>query len=66
MAQERRQCTREFKIETVRLVIEEEPSLAQVARELGVGRNLLQRWKREMEGAGTAEAFPGNGKLRIS
>ena len=63
MAQERRQYTREFKIEAVRLVIEEERPLAQVARELDIGRNLLQRWKREMEGAGTAEAFPGNGKL---
>jgi transposase len=62
MAQERRQYTREFKIEAVRLVVEEERPLAQVARELDIGRNLLQRWKRELE-AGTAEAFPGNGKL---
>jgi transposase len=62
MAQERRQYTREFKIEAVRLVVEEERPLAQVARELDIGRNLLQRWKRELE-AGTAEAFPGNGRL---
>jgi transposase len=63
MAQERRQYTREFKIEAVRLVDEEERPLAQVARELGIGRNLLQRWKRELGRAGTAEAFPGNGRL---
>jgi transposase len=63
MAQERRQYTREYKIEAVRLVVEEERPLAQVARELGIGRNLLQRWKREFEGAGVAEVFPGNGKL---
>jgi transposase len=63
MAQQRRQYTREFKIEAVRLVVEEERPLAQVARELGIGRNLLQRWKREFEGAGATEAFPGNGKL---
>ena len=63
MAHERRQYTREYKVEAVRLVVEEERPLAQVARELGIGRNLLQRWKREMEGAGDAEAFPGNGKL---
>jgi transposase len=63
MAHERRQYTREYKIEAVRLVVEEERPLAQVARELGIGRNLLQRWKREWEGTGAAAAFPGNGKL---
>jgi transposase len=54
MAQERRQYTREFKVEAVRLVVEEERPLAQVARELGIGRNLLQRWKREFERAAAA------------
>lgn len=63
MADERRQYTREFKVEAVRLVVEQERPLAQVARELGVGRNLLQRWKRELGDAGAAEAFPGPGKL---
>jgi transposase-like protein len=33
MAQQRRQYTREFKVEAVRLVVEEERPLAQVARE---------------------------------
>jgi len=33
-------------------------SCAQIARELGVGANLLTRWKREAEGAG---AFSGTG-----
>jgi transposase len=63
MAHVRRQYTREYKIEAVRLVVEEERPLAQVARELGIERNLLQRWKRELKGAGAAAAFPGNGKL---
>ena len=63
MAEERRQYTREFKVEAVRLVVEEERPLAQVARELGIGRNLLQRWKRELDGAGVADVFPGNGRL---
>jgi transposase len=66
MAQERRQYTREYKIEVVRLVIEEERPVAQVARELGIGRNLLQRWKREFEGAGAAEEFPGSGSTASS
>jgi transposase len=63
MVQERQQYTREFKIEAVRLVVEEKRPLSQVARELGIGRNLLQRWKKEFEGAGRADAFPGHGKL---
>jgi transposase len=61
---ERRKYTREFKFEAVRLVVEEERPLATVARELGIERSQLQRWKRSLEGAGQAEAFPGNGRLR--
>ncbi len=34
-------------------------SCAQIARELGVGANVLTRWKRESEGAG---AFSGTGR----
>lgn len=60
---ERRQYTKEFKIEAVRLVVEEERPLAAVARELGIERSQLQRWKRALEKAGRAEAFPGNGRL---
>jgi len=36
-------------------------SCAQIARELGVGANVLTRWKREPEGAG---AFSGTGSPR--
>ncbi len=36
-------------------------SCAQIARELGVGANVLTRWKREAEGAG---AFSGTGSPR--
>ena len=38
-------------------------SCAQVARELGIGANLLTRWKREAEGEG-ARAFGGSGSTR--
>ena len=63
MAGTRRQFTKEFKLEAVRLVVEEKRPLAQVARDLDIGRNLLRRWKDELQGAGKAEAFPGNGQL---
>lgn len=39
---ERRQFTREFKLEAVRLMANEKRPAAQVARELGIGANLLR------------------------
>ena len=44
MGKNRRQYTKEFKIEAVRLIVEEGRPIAEVARELGIGENLLHRW----------------------
>jgi transposase len=63
MGEKRRQHTREFKVEAVRLVEESGRSRAQVARELGVHESLLKRWKAQLESRPAPEAFPGNGKL---
>ena len=66
MATTRRQFTREFKLEAVRLAMESGKSQAQVARDLGIRPDILRSWRRQAEGrAGfTAEdVFPGNGKL---
>lgn len=63
MGEKRRQYTREFKIEAVRLVEESGRSKAQIARELGVHESLLKRWKAQLENRPAPEAFPGNGKL---
>jgi len=66
MADRRRQYTSEFKQEAVRLSQESGKSLAQVARELGVRADLLQKWKRQVEqgnGLSGAAVFPGPGKL---
>ena len=60
---ERRQYTREFKVEAVRLVEESGRSRSAVARELGVHESMLKRWKAQLEGRPAAEAFPGNGSL---
>lgn len=65
MAPTRRQFTREFKLEAVRLARESGKSQAQVARELGIRPDMLRAWKRQAEGrAGLTgkEVFPGNGK----
>ena len=66
MAGKRRQFTREFKLEAVRLATSGEKPLEQVARELGVRSDTLRNWKKQAEGRaglGGEEVFPGNGKL---
>jgi transposase len=61
MSRKRRQFTREFKIEALRLVEESGKPLTQVARELGIRPDLLYSWRRRLnKGANAAEAFTGN------
>ena len=57
--------TREFKLEAVRLSMEESKTGATVARELGIHRNLLYRWRKEFFEDET-ESFPGRGKQKAS
>lgn len=64
MTTTRRQFTREFKLEAVRLAKESGKPQAQVARELGIRPDMLRAWKRQAEGrAGfvVADMFPSNG-----
>ena len=42
----RRVFTDEFKLEALRLVEETDKTMSQVSRDLGIGNNLLGRWKR--------------------
>lgn len=53
----RRKFSREFKIETVRLVTERGVAIAQASQVLDLAEGVLQRWKREATVAPTA-AFP--------
>jgi transposase len=62
MKETRRRYTREFKLETVRLLETSGRSAAQIERELGIGSGCVARWKREFEAEGQA-AFPGHGRL---
>ncbi len=64
MRKTRRRFTREFKIETVRLVTDRGHSLSQVARDLDLDPKMLRRWKKELVEA-PEEAFPGKGQLRL-
>lgn len=59
----RRKYSPEFKREAVQLARQPHVSCAQVARELGIGANLLTRWKREADMEGH-QAFGGTGSAR--
>jgi transposase len=59
MARKRRQYTREFKVEAVKLVTEHGQSVAEAARSLGIGETLLRSWKDAL--AKDPQAFPGQG-----
>jgi transposase len=65
MASKRRQFSREFKLEAVRLVQSGEKPLKQVARELGIRVDTLRTWTEQTEGRvgmSAGDVFPGNGK----
>jgi len=62
MGNQRRQFDRAFKVEAVRLVIEEGRAVAAVARELGINENSLHRWKSQLSDQGN-QAFVGTGNL---
>jgi transposase len=59
----RRAFTREFKLEAIKLVRDRGVSAAQVARDLGIGQNVVSRWVREAL-ADKAQAFPGRGQMK--
>ena len=57
----RKGYTPEFKREAVALVTEQGYTLAGAARNLGIHRDMLRRWKRELAKDGGGVAFPGKG-----
>ncbi len=59
----RRQFSREFKLEAVRLVKDRGVSVVQASRDLDVGENVVRRWIKELA-ADPGQAFPGQGQLK--
>lgn len=57
----RKKYSQEFKHEAVQVARSSQQSMSQVARDLGIGPNLLTRWCRESADRG-AKVFPGQGK----
>src|SRR5256714_15414295 len=61
MARQRRNYTREFKVEAVKLVTQKGYSVAEAARSLGIGGTLLRSWEGPLEeGPGPGLPRPGN------
>lgn len=60
---ERKKFTSEFKREAVRLMESSQKPSSEVARELGVRRNQLYKWKEQLSRQG-AQAFRGPGRRR--
>ena len=53
----RRKFTKEFKQEAVSLVIEQGYSITEAANSLGIGTNVLSRWKRDFEDQESGQAL---------
>lgn len=62
MAQ-RRRFSVEYKREAVAMLESPGVSVSQIAEELGIGANVLGRWRRELR-RDPEQAFPGHGRPR--
>ena len=60
---ERRQYTREFKLEAVRLIKERGVSYAQASADLGVHPTQLRDWVKKLADD-PRQAFPGHGQMK--
>jgi len=59
---ERKQYSKEFKLDAISLVLEQGYTRSEAARSLDIRPDLLGRWVREHQ-ADEGQAFRGNGKL---
>jgi len=62
MATTRRSFNKEYKLEAVKLLKDSGKSLNQQARDLGIDRKMLARWRTEFS-KDAVNAFRGNGRL---
>ena len=62
MVSRRKSYTREFKIETVKLVTDGGAKVPEIARDMGIHPNTLYNWIQQFS-AKPEEAFPGKGHV---
>jgi transposase len=60
---EKRKFSREYKIETVKMIRDRGVTAAQASRELGIHSTVLRHWVREFS-ADPKDAFPGKGQMK--
>lgn len=58
----RKKYSKEFKLDAISLVLEQDYSRAEAAKSLGINTNMLSRWVKEHQ-RDEGRAFRGNGKL---
>lgn len=64
MVKKRQRYPKEFKLEAVALARESSRTVAEVARDLGIGPSVLHRWIQQLDEGDAATAFPGSGQRR--
>ena len=62
MTNKRKQYSKQFKIDAVKLVTEQGYQVSEAARSLGIHEGILRRWKEQLTAEDT-HAFLGNGKM---
>ena len=63
MSEQRKKYTKEFKIEAVQLFETSSKSGREIEQDLGIGKGVLYRWRREVRDE-NLRAFPGHGNPR--
>ena len=59
----RKKYSKEFKLDAISLVLNQQYTRSEAARSLEVNPNLITRWIKEHEQDNDGQAFRGNGKL---
>ena len=62
MVKKRKQYSKQFKMDAVKLITEQGYRVSEAARNLGVHHSSLRRWKMQYESNGN-QAFPGKGHM---
>ena len=62
MGKKRKNYSKQFKLDAVKLVTEQGYKVSEAARSLGIHDGSLRRWKKQLE-SGQSNPFPGNGKM---
>lgn len=59
----RRRYDKQFKLDAIRLVKHSDRTVSEIARELGIRRELVYQWRQQLE-TDPENAFPGKGRLK--